>query len=129
VDITHTFGERHEPASWRGDILVAPSASWRTARKRRARPRHRKTKSIFSFLGAPACRSSEGREQAQRKREDTSISVKNEFPHVGLTELPVGAIFKFVDDEGRTIVRWSEKGNKDWTLKAAKRFDETTALH
>ena len=48
---------------------------------------------------------------------------------IGLTELPVGAIFKFVDDEGRTIVRWSEKGNKDWTLKAAKRFDETSALH
>ncbi len=48
---------------------------------------------------------------------------------IGLIELPVGAIFKFVDEEGRTIVRWSEKGNKDWTLKGVKGFDETTALH
>jgi len=48
---------------------------------------------------------------------------------IGLTLLPVGAIFKFIDEEGRTIVRSSEKGNKDWTLKAAKRSDQTTALH
>jgi len=44
----------------------------------------------------------------------------------GLTELNVGTVFKFIDDYGRTLVRWSDKGNNEWTLKGVKRSDENS---
>jgi tetratricopeptide (TPR) repeat protein len=43
---------------------------------------------------------------------------------IGLKRINEGAVFKFIDDQGHTTVRWSDKQNKDWTLKGVKRFDE-----